>query len=485
VVARQDHNHGSPPHGDTEHGAIHLNALAVNGALNMQNQLITNVATPVSVGDATNKSYVDNAVAGLSWKQAVRATDAPGSPVTLTGLSTLDGVVLAAGDRVLSRGWTGVNAAQNGIYVAAVGAWARAQDANSSTEIPGAAVFVEEGTLYADTAWVCTNNPGFVLGTDNMFWAQFAGGGTVTAGAGMTQSGNTLNVIAGDTSLLVNADELHVNTSVIASVASLASYVPTSRQVIAGAGLTGGGALSADATLNVIAGDSTIVVNADEIHVNPSVILPTAGTITQALVKTSATNYAVGWDSVLGPPLQPGNVDFNTLTQTGIYNISTPNTNAPPTSIGSSGVLIVTQPINGGGTYCSQIWQSEGTGGTSQGVWYRGQRASFWSPWVKLDAVVAGGAINQVLAKKSATDFDTQWVTPTVYATKFAAALAGTSSPEVVTHNLNTRDIQLTVLNGATPFTAVSVDWDATSVNTATIRYNPNLGAGYRVVVAG
>ena len=68
---------------------------------------------------------------------------------------------------------------------------------------------------------------------------------------------------------------------------------------------------------------------------------------------------------------------------------------------------------------------------------------------------------------------------------KFAAALTGTASPETVTHNLNTRDVHVQVLNGATPYTAVEVDWDATTVNAVTIRYNPNLGAGYRAVVVG
>jgi hypothetical protein len=29
------------------------------------------------------------------------------------------------------------------------------------------------------------------------------------------------------------------------------------------------------------------------------------------------------------------------------------------------------------------------------------------------------------------------------------------------------------------------VDWDATTVNAVTSRYNPNLGAGYRAVVIG
>ena len=70
-------------------------------------------------------------------------------------------------------------------------------------------------------------------------------------------------------------------------------------------------------------------------------------------------------------------------------------------------------------------------------------------------------------------------------ARKFAAALTGTASPETVTHNLNTRDVHVAVYNGATPYTAVEIDWDAATVNAITVRYNPNLGAGYRVVVLG
>ena len=47
-----------------------------------------------------------------------------------------------------------------------------------------------------------------------------------------------------------------------------AGDVPATRQVIAGAGLTGGGDLSADRTLNVVANaDASIVVNANDIQV--------------------------------------------------------------------------------------------------------------------------------------------------------------------------------------------------------------------------
>jgi hypothetical protein len=63
-------------------------------------------------------------------------------------------------------------------------------------------------------------------------------------------------------------------------------------------------------------------------------------------------------------------------------------------------------------------------------------------------------------------------------AKKVVAALTGTASPEVITHSLGTRDIMLTVLNSNSPYTAVEVDWDATSQHRDHPR-NPNLGAGY------
>lgn len=355
TVPHSDHAHGNPTHVAADHSAIPLSALAVPTApVNLNNQKLINVLDPTNPQEGATKNYVDNVAAGLSWKTAVRVASALGVNVAaITGLIAIDGVTVAAGDRVLLKDQT--TTSQNGIYVAAAGAWARSTDADLATEILGMAVFVEEGTTNADTAWVCTTNAPITVGTTGLTFAQFAGGGTVTAGAGMTQSGNVLNVIAGDTSLTVAADSLIVNPAVMATVASLASYAPTTRTVTAGAGLTGGGDLSANRTLDVVAGDTSLTVAADSVVVNTGIIATVAS---------------------------------------------------------------VTAAVTG-------------------------------------------------MAKK------------------FAAALTGTASPEVVTHNLNTRDIQLTVLNGATPYTAVEVDWDATTVNTATIRYNPNLGAGYRCVVVG
>jgi hypothetical protein len=84
--------------------------------------------------------------------------------------------------------------ADNGIYVAASGAWARSADANTWDELVSAYTFIEEGSTYADTGWVCTINKGGTLGTTPITWSQFSGAGTYLAGTGLTLSGNTFSI---------------------------------------------------------------------------------------------------------------------------------------------------------------------------------------------------------------------------------------------------------------------------------------------------
>ncbi|MFG9064122.1 phage tail protein [Pseudomonas aeruginosa] len=103
------------------------------------------------------------ALAKLDGKDSVKvATTA--NLAALSGLLTVDDVVLAAGDRVLVKDQA--TASQNGIYVAAAGAWSRAADADSSAEVtPGMTVPVEQGTTHADTIWELTTNAPITLGT--------------------------------------------------------------------------------------------------------------------------------------------------------------------------------------------------------------------------------------------------------------------------------------------------------------------------------
>jgi hypothetical protein len=169
---------------------------------------VTGVPTPTTDTGAANKLYVDNAIAGFDWKGSVRA--ATTGNVTLTAAQTIDGVAVVAGDRVLVKAQT--DPAENGLYVAAAGAWSRADDMDANDEVVSSSVFVEEGTTYSDSGWVVTSDSPFVLDTDDMDWVQFSGTGQITAGAGLTKTGNTVDVVGGD-GIVVAADSVSADLS--------------------------------------------------------------------------------------------------------------------------------------------------------------------------------------------------------------------------------------------------------------------------------
>lgn len=151
---------------------------------------VTVAADPTSALQLATKQYVDALAQGLDPKQSCRLGTT--SNDTLSGLATRDGVTPFAGDRVLVKNQT--TQLQNGIYVTASGAWTRATDMDAWTEVPGAFTFIEEGATLADTGWVCTSNQGGAIGTTPITWVQFAGAGSVTAGTGITVSGNQVSI---------------------------------------------------------------------------------------------------------------------------------------------------------------------------------------------------------------------------------------------------------------------------------------------------
>jgi hypothetical protein len=136
---------------------------------------LTLAGDPVSGLQAATKQYVDNLSLGLNWKAPVLV--ATTGNITLSGEQTIDGVTTSA-SRVLVKDQA--TASQNGIYVSASGAWARASDMDAWAEVPAAAVIVEEGTANADMAFVCTSDPGGSLGSTAVTFTQF---GSSVAGA--------------------------------------------------------------------------------------------------------------------------------------------------------------------------------------------------------------------------------------------------------------------------------------------------------------
>ena len=151
---------------------------------------ITNVAEPTLSTDAATKNYVDSVAQGLDAKaSAVVATTAN---ITLSGTQTVDGVALVAGDRVLVKNQS--TASANGIYVVAAGAWTRATDADTWAKLISAFVFIEKGTVGADTGWVSTIDNGGTLGSTAVTFSQFSGAGTYTAGTGLTLTGTQFSI---------------------------------------------------------------------------------------------------------------------------------------------------------------------------------------------------------------------------------------------------------------------------------------------------
>lgn len=187
----------------------------MTGAIAMSSNKITGLGTPTTDQDAATKAYVDNVAQGIDAKASCRA--ATTANITLSGAQTIDGVAVIAGDRVLVKDQS--NAADNGIYVAAAGAWSRASDANTWDELIAAFTFVEQGSSNGNNGYICTISAGGTLGSTAVTWAQFSGAGQINAGAGMTKTGNTLNVnTASSARIVVGADEIDLaTTGVVAS----------------------------------------------------------------------------------------------------------------------------------------------------------------------------------------------------------------------------------------------------------------------------
>ena len=154
---------------------------------------LTSVAVtqdPVSALQLATKQYVDALSQGLDPKASCIAATTVN--ITLSGAQTIDGVALIAGDRCLVKNQTAT--ADNGIYVVSASAWTRSTDMDIWAEVPGAYTFIEQGTTWADTGWVCTSNAGGTLGTTPITWVQFAGAGTYSAGTGLTLTGTQFSI---------------------------------------------------------------------------------------------------------------------------------------------------------------------------------------------------------------------------------------------------------------------------------------------------
>lgn len=207
------------------------------------------VATPTDSAHIATKGYVDAARQGLDVKQSVRvATVSPINLATdLEAGDTIDGITLVAGDRVLVKNQS--TATENGIYVAvASGAASRSSDANGTVDIgelkPGTFAFVEEGTTNSDKGFVVSTNGTITIGATAIAWTQFSGAGSFTAGDGISQTGNTINVnvVAGRTEITGDAVDIastYVGQTSITTIGTITTGVWNGTDIAVADGGTG------------------------------------------------------------------------------------------------------------------------------------------------------------------------------------------------------------------------------------------------------
>ena len=174
---------------------------------------ITNIAitnAPTNSNHAANKSYVDSVASGLDVKKSVRVAtteEVSNFNTDFANGQMIDEIELATGDRILIKNQDHPN--QNGIYtVNASGSPTRATDFDNNTEVsPGCFTFVEQGATNADTGWVLSTDGSITLGTTDLEFTQFSGAGLITAGSGLTKTGNTLNINVDDSSIGINGED--------------------------------------------------------------------------------------------------------------------------------------------------------------------------------------------------------------------------------------------------------------------------------------
>jgi len=153
------------------------------------NFIVANTASVVLKIDPSivlaTREYVDTqiveAMAKMDFKHSVLV--ATTANIALSGVQTIDGVLLPADARVLVKNQTA--AKENGLYVvSSTGVWKRTQDADSSVEVtPGLFVSVETGTANGDSVWQLVTDAPIVLGTTALAFEMAVGRTGVSAGS--------------------------------------------------------------------------------------------------------------------------------------------------------------------------------------------------------------------------------------------------------------------------------------------------------------
>jgi hypothetical protein len=444
-----------------------VNDIQVDGT---SSTLSTVGSQPTSI---VNKQYVDNLASGLDIHDSVRlvitsaigasyyqpnygiGNTATGAYLTSIGNSTFpafDGVTIGSTgllQRVLvtggltATGKTSINGSAlvtpatlaatnlvNGIYyLGSVGSGSsqwylyRAPETDDNTELTGGTfTFVEEGTLFKDTGWVCTNdttNLGPIqFGSTEISFSQFTGAAAISFGQGITRVGNTvatnINLSATGAAAAIGYTQFNIGGPNVGGAADT-GYYPT---------------FSVRTSGNVVAGSALLTLNSDGFSLIGS-------TSTNRTLNLNGGSLTVTGDISIPNPGGTGRIPYSSDNST-LSFLSHPGAGYALTSVGSNSVVwqtlstmnvgSATTAVNAGFAGAATTATSAGSAGTSVNAGFAGAATtatSAGSAGTSVNAGFAGAATTATSAGSAGTSVNAGFAGSSTFSANLAGGTQG------------------------------------------------------------
>lgn len=288
---------------DLSNGTTGSGAVVLAGTPTLTTAVLgSSTATTQTANDNSTKvattAYVDNAISGTNYKEAVKygsvaalpsivyANGSSGVGATLTGVAlaaiSLDGASPGVGDRILIKNQ--VSDFQNGIYVVtqtgsgiAVFILTRATDFDQAADIrTGDTVFVTAGNTLANTLWSYSGIDSPTMGTTSLAFVQVSA--DLIVGQSVILSGTTTRILYDNAGILGEYTITGTGTVVVMQGS------PTITTPSITTGFTIGGAA---------ASGKFIVGNGTNFVASTSTIPTSAGSTANKVLLSDGTNYVL------------------------------------------------------------------------------------------------------------------------------------------------------------------------------------------------